>query len=296
MARHTGWLCKTFDEQMILAIKNFFSNLRDVSFPKIAGNTGKAVGYNHSTGLFEPIDSGGSPGGGDTQVQFNNSDVFSGDSGFTYDGSGIATLSTALVVSEHRPPSNSSLAWKVANAEGTLNFLAIDTINKRVAINSSPAHASLLVTRQDFGSGIRIESNGYTTNAIEGTISGSVRFSISYDGRFNTSIGSKAAPAYSFFGDSDTGLYAPGSDQLALSAGGDPNVWVTTSGVALGHHAVISPTAKCDVAGSTTSHASLRLRDGVDPISPNDGDIWQDGTDVKVRVGGITYTLDKTAV
>ena len=36
------------------------------------------------------------PGGLTTQVQYNSGGVFGGDSGFTYDGSGTATLSTAL--------------------------------------------------------------------------------------------------------------------------------------------------------------------------------------------------------
>lgn len=52
-----------------------------------------------------------------------------------------------------------------------------------------------------------------------------------------------------------------------------------------------TPGAFVDIAGSTTSEASLRMRSGVAPSSPNDGDIWFDGTDFKARVGGTTYTI-----
>jgi len=44
------------------------------------------------------IAAGGGAGGANTQVQFNNSGVFAGDSGFTYAGSGAATLTASLTV------------------------------------------------------------------------------------------------------------------------------------------------------------------------------------------------------
>jgi hypothetical protein len=53
------------------------------------------------------------------------------------------------------------------------------------------------------------------------------------------------------------------------------------------------PTALLDLEGSTTARASLRIRTGVAPSAPNDGDIWNDGTDLFVRIGGTTYTLQK---
>jgi hypothetical protein len=41
---------------------------------------------------------GGTPGGADTQVQYNNAGAFGGDAGFTYDGAGSATVSTSVTV------------------------------------------------------------------------------------------------------------------------------------------------------------------------------------------------------
>jgi len=54
------------------------------------------------------------------------------------------------------------------------------------------------------------------------------------------------------------------------------------------------PTALADFAAATTARASLRLRSGTAPTSPNDGDIWYDGTNIKMRQGGTTKTFTLT--
>lgn len=54
------------------------------------------------------------------------------------------------------------------------------------------------------------------------------------------------------------------------------------------------PTASMDLPASTTAAASLRIRSGTAPTSPNDGDIWYDGTNLKIRVGGTTKTVTIT--
>ena len=55
-----------------------------------------------------------------------------------------------------------------------------------------------------------------------------------------------------------------------------------------------APGAAVDIAASTTSRASLRIRSGTAPTSPNDGDIWFDGTNYKCRIGGVTKTFTVT--
>ena len=67
----------------------------------------------------------------------------------------------------------------------------------------------------------------------------------------------------------------------------------STNRLMIGDTALTVPTATLDVAASTTAQASLRIRSGTAPTSPNDGDIWFDGTDLKIRVSGATYTLTK---
>jgi hypothetical protein len=50
-------------------------------------------------------------------------------------------------------------------------------------------------------------------------------------------------------------------------------------------------TAQVDINGSSTTRASLRIRSGTAPTTPNDGDIWYDGTNLKMRVGAVTKTF-----
>lgn len=68
-----------------------------------------------------------------------------------------------------------------------------------------------------------------------------------------------------------------------------PNVFLSKVGVGQN-----SPTAALDVAAGTTAAASMRMRSGVAPTSPNDGDMWFDGTNLKMRVGGVTKTVTLT--
>jgi nitrogen fixation protein len=45
------------------------------------------------------------------------------------------------------------------------------------------------------------------------------------------------------------------------------------------------------LAPSVTARASLRIPSGTAPTSPVNGDIWFDGTDLKMRIGGVTKTF-----
>lgn len=50
-------------------------------------------------------------------------------------------------------------------------------------------------------------------------------------------------------------------------------------------------TAYVDIAPSNSGNAPMRFRSGIAPTSPNDGDIWYDGANLKMRVGGTTKTF-----
>ena len=52
-----------------------------------------------------------------------------------------------------------------------------------------------------------------------------------------------------------------------------------------------TPTAGVDIKASTTTTSSLRIRSGTAPTSPNDGDIWFTGTELKIQIGGATKTF-----
>jgi hypothetical protein len=52
-----------------------------------------------------------------------------------------------------------------------------------------------------------------------------------------------------------------------------------------------NPTALVDILASTTARASLRIRSGAAPTTPNAGDIWSNGTDLFAYVGGVTKNI-----
>jgi hypothetical protein len=45
------------------------------------------------------------------------------------------------------------------------------------------------------------------------------------------------------------------------------------------------------LGAATTAKASLRIPSGTAPTTPTNGDIWFDGTDLKIRVAGVTKTF-----
>lgn len=63
---------------------------------------------------------------------------------------------------------------------------------------------------------------------------------------------------------------------------------------AIGQAAGTAATAQADLGASTTAAASLRIRTGVAPTTPNDGDIWFDGTALRIRIAGVTRTVTVT--
>lgn len=58
----------------------------------------------------------------------------------------------------------------------------------------------------------------------------------------------------------------------------------------------VTPTAWIDLVGSSTTIASFRIRNGTAPTTPNDGEMWQDGTHLYGFLGGATRQLDRQAI
>lgn len=49
--------------------------------------------------------------------------------------------------------------------------------------------------------------------------------------------------------------------------------------------------SKLQLAASTVSLSPINFASGVAPSAPTDGDVWFDGTDLKMRIGGVTKTF-----
>jgi hypothetical protein len=81
---------------------------------------------------------------------------------------------------------------------------------------------------------------------------------------------------------------------LAVGFGSIPVAYTEAGNLGVG---VYNPTAKVDIAPSLSTAASIRIRQGVAPTSPNDGDMWLEDnslTGLKIRINGVTRTVNLT--
>lgn len=72
-------------------------------------------------------------------------------------------------------------------------------------------------------------------------------------------------------------------DFMILRAGSTNSARLSSLGLYVGGN--VTPTARLDLAASSTTSASIRIRAGSAPATPNDGDMWYDGTNVLFRTG-----------
>jgi len=100
-------------------------------------------------------------------------------------------------------------------------------------------------------------------------------------------------PAYNFTGGTTviTGIdYNP---TLTAVVGATHNAALFRSGL-VGIGVGTSPTALLDIGASDATKSSFRIRSGVAPTAPNDGEIWFDNTNLYIRIAGTTKTFNLT--
>lgn len=299
-----------------------------------AGQNGYALTWDNATGRFvaTALSSGsGSPGGATTQVQYNAAGAFAGDAGLTYDAVADAlTVVGRVVTPAIRPAVDSTTAIQLQNATGTA-IVTLDTTNNRLGIAVSPIFPlDVQGAGADGASIAKFHRGGTEKAAYISSGNGNVYHSSEGGLEFRTGVTANDplgtgvatmnlnANGYTTF----NGLRVSGADGLntiyqnamisiTTGGGGTQGVSIdnsgnvnirdsasnsrlyvkTTGGVGIDNAA---PTAALDLPASTTARASLRLRSGVAPTTPNDGDVWFDGAALFVRIGGVTKTVTVT--
>jgi hypothetical protein len=78
-------------------------------------------------------------------------------------------------------------------------------------------------------------------------------------------------------------------DYMILRAGSVNSARLSSTGLYVGGN--VTPTARLDVAASSAAMAAARIRSGAAPTTPNDGDVWYDGTDLYFRYGATSQAL-----
>lgn len=313
-----------------------------------ATDNGKIWAWNSATSKFEPIAiPTTSPGGSTGYVQYYGSGgVFSGHSGFTYNGAGVVTLSSALVSPAWKPASDSATALQLQNSSGASLFVG-DTVNGNFGIGVTPSAHLDVKSASDSRIGIivRVYSASQSANMME--YRDSDNSVLSAVNRAGWGVGISGSPSYKIDAREVTNVqiarFAQGNNSypacvqidrpsstrsasLILSTGGSYNwfaglayrsggasnnyfigtlssfspdsanavLCLTTTGLAAFGQGTTVPTARVDIAASTTGAASIRVRGGVAPTTPNDGDLWYDGTNLKFRDGSTTRTITWT--
>jgi hypothetical protein len=155
---------------------------------------------------------------------------------------------------------------------------------------------------------LTLNQNGVTlfnvTNTTAGTISFASIRATSSNGYFEFSKQSSSTNAYKIFAANDSYIYNLTSGDISIlndvaagrikfAAGGSSVAQMTLTSAGNLCIGVTSGTDLLNIGASTATRAQINLTAGVAPTLPNDGDIWFDGTDLKMQIGGVvkTFTL-----
>jgi hypothetical protein len=141
---------------------------------------------------------------------------------------------------------------------------------------------------------LSLNQNAATQLQISNTTSGtnSVAFLNMTSNSGNLQLGKRSAAttSFKFINALDGFIYTDTGHLVFLSDGASGEIKMAAGGSSTAHLTIAS-TGKVLYAAATTSKAQINLESGTAPTSPVNGDIWFDGTDIKMRIGGVTKTF-----
>ena len=175
------------------------------------GTTGqvlaKASNTDYDTEWVDQTGGGGTPGGSDTQVQFNDGGSFAGDSGLAYNDTAGALTVGGKTVTADAPILNLSQTWNSATTTFTgLKLNATDT--------ASAADSKLLDLQTGGASKISVSKNGNAYFQNGSSSAPVIRLGTSETGLYTRSTGARINFAVAGF---DTGLEI-GGNTFALAS------------------------------------------------------------------------------
>lgn len=286
----------------------------DANLTLTASEDGFAITWDNANSEFVMAAGGSStPGGSGTELQYRNGSAFGAVTGSAWDGarltlpSGVNLVGPATI----RPNADSTSAITFQNASGTSDILKINSVNSGAEIVTSGS--------QDQARGISVFQHiNSRSSALVSFFKSRGTSSAPLNGQNGDFLGALAVNPYfngypidisflMFFMDGNPTSKTNQPVGLAISTGSaqfnySPTLYCSSDKrVALGPlggsivSGLTKPTAIADIASATASSASLRIRPGTAPTTPNDGDIWYDGTNLKIHIGSTTYNFDVTA-
>lgn len=239
-------------------------------------------------------------------------------------------FTNGITVGSIRPASDSTAALQLQNAAGTAVF-TVDTTNGRLGIGATPTQKLTVVGSGNVQMWIGADTSfGYTIGRNTGTglldilgtqsdpfrglnVAGSITCSGPFSPGSFTLNNSTPIQAKDTGGTARSLMVLDGANNLLFgksayggssyfyigASGGSVNFVDNTQSVVLaslsnaGLFGIgVTATALLDIAASTTARASLRIRTGVAPTSPNAGDIYFNGTNFFGYNGSAWKQLD----
>ena len=255
---------------------------------------------------------GGSPGGSNTQVQYNNSSAFGGISGVTTNGVGLQITANGALSSGNGPALTANGTW-ITSGTGTTtkpyilveptgtSSTAWNTSGTGIGVNSASGFTGLLLDLQNGGtSQLRVTQNGgivgNTFQFTSGTTSGSVIFNgnseaFSSNGSFN--LWNNAVTGWSSAGtvnntySADTGISRISAGVIGFGTGAAASVAGTIEAVAAAiGGCTISTNFFCTGPGTTSTTEAINFGNsfGITGTrsdgSTNRMDLWSGSSEV----------------
>lgn len=233
------------------------------------------------------------------------------DAGYILDVNGTARVQSSLTLSAMTAGSVHFTGTGGVVSEDASN-LFWDNTNKRLGIGANTFYTPTNIdwwggTGQEQKIFLKSSANTkYTSLVIAGGASGSggcaIQF-VNYTGTpvadFGTADGSEIGFAarqntanINFY---TTPSGTSPSKRMSIFASGNIVIQnggtFTDAGYRLDVNGTMRVQSKMSLSAGTTSNAQINLASSTAPTSPNNGDIWFDGTDIKMRIGGVTKTF-----
>jgi len=195
-----------------------------------------------------------------------------GTSAFTVDKTGNMVLNLL----------NSASGFRITNSGNTYFSMTANSVNWNFG-NQASINASLNATLMSLSSAnTTAAGNVLSITNTRGATSGIVNI---------ISMAPTLSPT------SGTGVfnglnYAPTINQTGGANGITRGLFINPTLTSAADFRAIEVANGITILGaSTTAKASLRIPSGTAPTTPTNGDIWFDGTDLKMRIGGVTKTF-----
>lgn len=255
--------------------------------------------YNVFTGTFDQIDvsSGGTPGGSDTQVQYNNAGAFGGISGATTNGTTL-TITSGRATTDFSPTSNDGASLGTSALGFSDIFLASGGVANWNNGNVTLTHSSNLLTFSGGASTLfsfakKVGFGTITTPTYQ------AEFALGSNYIAWTGNNSLPQPAYvtlrgylsgnnpQFDIDLVSGGVAAQTYVFTASGIDAPGVTVGTS--AVGTTSITTRTVNHQVTGSSVALSSTYLRSGVAALGATG--FAASSSDYEIRLGG-SATID----